>query len=136
MSTARVFITPICQRILGNALDYVVKARNMGDPVEVWESLKTLYYISPPKVQEDCQKLFDDISSQVQTLSIPRSLRNAGVQVQTSNKLEQFLFRNNQIFLKLISKSLYERGYMVPKQRKIPSNIPEGAKSPFDEQLH
>lgn len=115
----RVWITPIYQQVLGKALGYVVVRLSENDPVQAWDSLKTLFYTSPLEVKKECRQFLNEISEQVQTLSIPSSLRNAGKAIQTENKLRRFLHqKNHQLFEKLVA-SLIKHGYLETKWSRV-----------------
>jgi len=122
----RVFITPIYQQILGKALGYVITTFNEDDPTRTWNSLKTLFYTCPLEVKKECRQLLDDINHEVQTLNAPRSLRNAGTQVETENRLNKFLFqKTHELFEKIVA-SLIERGYLETKWSRVKREDFEG----------
>jgi len=118
--STRVFITPIYQRILGKALEHVVNSFNLGNPLQTWEALKTVYHTSAIKVKEECKEKFAEINHEVQTLNAPRSLRNAGTQIETENRLNKFLFQKNSEFYDLLVATLIKHRYLEDGRHDIP----------------
>jgi len=123
--SGRVWITPLCQKVLGKALDIVVSRLSEGDQLQIWQSLKTLYHVSPLDVKKECKKLFNEITKEVTMRSTPRSLRTAGTEAQTTMELHRFLYQRNYAFLDLIIKTLDQKGYYKPKPREVPTNVPK-----------
>ena len=126
MRDNRVFITPIYQQILGKALGYVITSFHENDPNQTWTSLKTVFYACPLEVKEECRKMLDDINHEVQMLNTPRSLRNAGTQVETENQLNKFLFqKTHELFEKIVA-SLIAHGYLETKWSRVKREDFEG----------
>ncbi len=111
----RVWITPLCQKVIGKAFDIVVSRLSEGDQVQIWESLKTLYHVSPLDVKKECKHLFEEISREAQIYTTPRSLRTAEAQVQTTMDLRRFFYQHNYEFLDLLVETLDKKGYYKPK---------------------
>jgi len=70
--------------------------------------------------------MLDDINHEVQMLNTPRSLRNAGTQVETENQLNKFLFqKTHELFEKIVA-SLIAHGYLETKWSRVKREDFEG----------
>lgn len=123
--SARPFITPTYQANLNSALRDVVVRLNQGLIWEAWESLKTLYYMSPPKVEEECREEYEKIEAELHKIIGKKSMDIGITQARQRKQIFRYLYRQNWKFLTRIKQSLFDKGYLEKRSRKVDTNVPE-----------